>query len=249
MWKLCAASPPAMRDLRLRLPSSRIGLEAPPLKGSSNQTAPVALERGQARGGSLDVLAEDLAGIDEQHAVLAQSFARGVEMVFSSFTCRGRTDPSRTWRRESRRGAGVLRPRNVSSRRVAEKLRRVGDLGKGLGVAEQAPDRFAAGFAQHVPERHLDAGPGVRGLQEIHAVVGEPSGDARCPSAQSIGLPSTEAETGRHPPCDIGVTKAAIEDSGEASHSPQPMRPPASIRTTSASWLPSASVVTSGIER
>ena len=60
--------------------------------------------------------------------------------------------------------------------------------------------------------------------------------------------PSTEAATGRQAPCDIGQMKAAIETSGEASHSPQPVRPPAATRTTSASWLPSASVVTSGID-
>jgi hypothetical protein len=36
---------------------------------------------------------------------------------------------------------------------------------------------------------------------------------------------------------------------GEASHSPQPTWPPAATRTSSASWLPSPSVVTSGIER
>jgi len=32
--------------------------------------------------------------------------------------------------------------------------------------------------------------------------------------------PSTEAETGRQAPCDIGATNAAIEGSGAASHSP-----------------------------
>jgi hypothetical protein len=44
-------------------------------------------------------------------------------------------------------------------------------------------------------------------------------------------------------------TNAAARDGGEASHSPQPTWPPAATRTSSASWLPSPSVVTSGIER
>ena len=39
------------------------------------------------------------------------------------------------------------------------------------------------------------------------------------PSSRS---PSTEADTGRQAPCDIGATKAAIDGSGAASHSPQP---------------------------
>lgn len=61
--------------------------------------------------------------------------------------------------------------------------------------------------------------------------------------------PSTDAPTGRHTPCDIGHTKAAIEGSGAASHSPYPLSPPPRTRTSNASWLPSASVVTCGIDR
>ena len=60
--------------------------------------------------------------------------------------------------------------------------------------------------------------------------------------------PRTLAETGWQTPCERGVTKAAIEVSGEASHSPHPTWPPAATRTSRASWLPSASRVTSGIE-
>ena len=62
-------------------------------------------------------------------------------------------------------------------------------------------------------------------------------------------LPSTESATGRHTPCDFGQQNAAIDGSGAASHSPQPVCPPAATRTSSASWLPSASSVTSGIAR
>ena len=72
-------------------------------------------------------------------------------------------------------------------------------------------------------------------------------------AAMSSGLstrrPSTEAATGWQAPCDIGQTKAAIEGSGAASHSPQPTKPPPLTRTSSASWLPSASVVTTGMDR
>ncbi len=68
-------------------------------------------------------------------------------------------------------------------------------------------------------------------------------------SGPSSCCPRTESPTGRHTPCDMGQTKAAIEGSGAASHSPHPTMPPPETRTTRASWLPSASVVTTGIER
>ncbi len=60
-------------------------------------------------------------------------------------------------------------------------------------------------------------------------------------------LPRTEADTGWHAPCDIGQQNAAIAGRGAASHSPHPTWPPAVTRTTNASWLPSAAVVTSGM--
>lgn len=68
-------------------------------------------------------------------------------------------------------------------------------------------------------------------------------------SGPSRVCPSTESATGRQTPCDIGQTKAAMEGSGEASHSPQPTWPPPATRTSRASWLPSASVVISGMAR
>ena len=48
----------------------------------------------------------------------------------------------------------------------------------------------------------------------------------------SSASPSTDAETGRQAPCDIGAIQAAMEASGEASHSPQPTWPPPATRTT-----------------
>ena len=44
-------------------------------------------------------------------------------------------------------------------------------------------------------------------------------------------------------------TNAAIDGRGAASHSPQPVRPPARTRTRQASWLPSPISWTSGIDR
>ncbi len=66
-------------------------------------------------------------------------------------------------------------------------------------------------------------------------------------SGPSTVAPMTDAATGWQTPCERGVTKAAIEVRGEASHSPQPMWPSAVTRTSRASWLPSASRVISGI--
>jgi hypothetical protein len=87
-------------------------------------------------------------------------------------------------------------------------------------------------------------------LDDLWASVKGRSERSRSQVVQTASLrPSTEAETGRQAPCDMGATKAAIETSGEASHSPQPVSLPATTRTTSASCDPSAAVVTSGIER
>ena len=61
--------------------------------------------------------------------------------------------------------------------------------------------------------------------------------------------PSTESRTGLQALCDIGVTKLAIDTSGDASHSPQPTYGPACTRTNNASWLPSPMSNTSGIDK
>ena len=71
--------------------------------------------------------------------------------------------------------------------------------------------------------------------------------------AMSVGSssvwPSTEAITGLQALCDMGQTRLAMETSGAASHSPQPVTPPARTRTSSASWLPSPMSRISGMER
>jgi hypothetical protein len=77
----------------------------------------------------------------------------------------------------------------------------------------------------------------VRRLQQIHALVGHQGGHAL-----DVGW-AIEAL------CERGQTNAAIEGNGAASHSPKPSNPPARTRTNKASWLPSASVVTSGMDR
>ena len=59
--------------------------------------------------------------------------------------------------------------------------------------------------------------------------------------------PRMLAETGWQTPWERGATNAAIDARGDASHSPHPRWPPAETRTRSASWLPSASSVTSGM--
>ena len=46
-------------------------------------------------------------------------------------------------------------------------------------IAEQSPHRLAARLAEQVPQRHLDAGVGVRRLQQVHRVVGHVGRDAR----------------------------------------------------------------------
>jgi len=88
-------------------------------------------------------------------------------------------------------------------------------------------------------------------LSLIHA-RGQPQSVAEMAAMSagpSTGRPITTSRTPRHAPCDIGATKAAIETSGEASHSPQPVTPSATTLTTRASWLPSPASVTTGMER
>jgi hypothetical protein len=46
-------------------------------------------------------------------------------------------------------------------------------------------------------------------------------------AGDETSMPSTEALTGRQAPWDIGQTNEAIEVSGDASHSPQAVMPPA----------------------
>ena len=64
-------------------------------------------------------------------------------------------------------------------RGLAEELRGIGELGRGALVAEQAPDRLAPRLAERIPERDLDAGEGMRRLQQIHAVELHRGADAR----------------------------------------------------------------------
>ena len=70
----------------------------------------------------------------------------------------------------------------------------------------------------------------------------------RMSAGESIVSPSTELAIGWQKPCDIGAIQLAIEGSGAASASPQPTLPPAWMRTSSASWLPSLMSSTTGME-
>ncbi len=68
------------------------------------------------------------------------------------------------------------------------------------------------------------------------------------PTPSSL-CPSTETLSGLQALCDIGQFQLAIETNGAASHSPQPVCAPARTRTSRASWLPSPTSRTTGIDK
>ena len=99
----------------------------------------------------------------------AQSLARRLEMVAVVVEAAAAERSPAAFHRAialvARRAAAGQR----LGRRIAEELRRIGQLGISLLVAEQFVDRRIALLAEHIPQRHLDARPGVRGLQQVHA--------------------------------------------------------------------------------
>jgi len=68
-------------------------------------------------------------------------------------------------------------------------------------------------------------------------------------AASSMRAPSTESSTPWQAEWDGGVTRAAIVGRGDASHSPQPVKPPARTRTSAMSWLPSPMSAIVGMAR
>jgi hypothetical protein len=135
-------------------------------------------------------------------------------------------------------------------RRVAEQQRGVWRLGVRCGVTQQFPHRLATGLAENVPQGHLDARESVGGLQHIHAVVGHIGGNRR-----DVGRRSSRAPQHRRRHRLAGAMRHRADEGRDRG---QRRRlafaetltwPPALTRTSKASWLPSASVVTTGMDR
>ena len=127
------------------------------------------LQKRDAQGGGLHVLAEDLARVDQQCAFPADALTRGVEMVAVVVQ---RTAAEGAPAAFHRAVAGIRGPAAAGERflrRVAEELRGIRELGVGLAVAEELMDGCGALAAEQVPQRHLDSGEGVGGLEEVHA--------------------------------------------------------------------------------
>src|SRR5579871_1267960 len=132
----------------------------------------VGVERGEAQSRGVRVVAEYLAGVDQQDSVRSQSLAGGVELIDVALEAVPERRPAEL-RRPEALGAQFLRPLQGLLRRGAEQHRRVRRLRVGPGIAQHLPGRLSPDTAEQIPQRDLDAGPCMGCLQQIHAVEGE----------------------------------------------------------------------------
>ena len=127
-------------------------------------------QHGQAQGRRLDIVAPDLSGINQQDPVGAEALARGVQLICIGGQRAAPERPPAAFDRPEPRRNGSARGGQSFVWIIAEQHRGIGCLGIGTLVAQHPPDRFPPHPAEHVPHRHFDAGKGMRGLQQIHAV-------------------------------------------------------------------------------
>jgi hypothetical protein len=144
-------------------------------KGLFQPGRAVGRECRQAEGGGLDILAEDLAGIDQQDAILTQSGAGRLKVTDILFQVEAEGCPAELGRRKAC-SADRLGPRAGLFRRCPEKHRGIRKFRMRPILAEQAPDRFVPRAAEDVPKRDLHPRPSVRGLQQVHRVIGHVGG-------------------------------------------------------------------------
>ena len=194
-----------------------------------------------AAGRRLDILAPDLADIDQQDAVRAEALARRREMVaVVARRCRGRTAPSRTWPRGSRSRRTLRASSSVCCRRVAEELRGVGRLLMRPLIAEQPIDRLAPRFAR--------AGPTAPSPRRTR--YARPAADPCCPSsmrggdARDVGGIVDRAVQHRSANRPAGAVRHRAYEGGDGHERRGLALAPAdmaagSTRTSKASWLPS----------
>ena len=115
------------------------------------------LQRGQPFFRSGSVVTPNRAGIHQQRDVLAQAFARGVNVRGVGFR---RAASIRTPAKFCRAIPGArrrLRPTQRRLRIVAEQLRGVGCFRERALVTQQPPDGFAQFFAEQIPERDVNS--------------------------------------------------------------------------------------------
>ena len=174
MGSLAACDPDPCRRGTLR--ERVIGRQRLPAEGLLEEGDPVAFHGLEPGGSRFHVLDEHLPRIDQENAVGPQPLAGSIELKRVTL---GRLPERRPAEFCSLKTllADVTRPLEGLRRGGAEKDRGIGQLRPGAGIAEKFPGRFAPRLSQQIPERHLDPGPGVRGLQQIHRIIGHIGSD------------------------------------------------------------------------
>ena len=119
---------------------------------------------GQAQGGGRDILAKDLAGVDQQDAILAQTGTGRLQMADVLGQVQAKGGPAEFGRREAL-GADRLGRSAGFLGRGAEQDRGVGQFGMRLFLAQQRPDRFAPRATEQMSQGNRDPRPGMRGLE------------------------------------------------------------------------------------
>ena len=171
MWKLCEASPPASLHLAAPLRQGAIGRHR------------------RRRGRAPRTTRRSTSSSSAMRAAAASTSSRKIWPASMSSVPSG-PRPSRAACRWSRSSLRLPRPKGPQPhftarkprvagraatgqrlrRRVAEKLRSIGQLRIGLRVTQKLVDRHAALAAEQVPQRHLDSGECMCRLQQVHAL-------------------------------------------------------------------------------
>jgi hypothetical protein len=131
------------------------------------------LERGQPGRRGRDVVAKHGAGVDEQNAVGPEPGAGSANLLRILLDRAAAIRPPAELRRLDAGSGRPLSLRKRLGRIVAEELRRIGRLRKGLLHAQKGVDRRGLLLAEEVPEGDVDAGERVVGLQQVEAVAAD----------------------------------------------------------------------------
>ena len=182
MWRamssLCEPSPPAMRTSPLCSRQRRVGIERAGDERLLQPGGAVLLERRQARCRGRQVMTPDGAGVDEDDPVVAEPLARGRDLLG---VLRHAAQPVRSpaeLGRDVALVADALRLGQRLRRRISEQDGGIGQARLGALIPQELVDRRLEAAAEQIPHGDVDAGEGVRRLQEIEAVGADEIADA-----------------------------------------------------------------------
>src|SRR5205085_5377571 len=113
-----------------------------------------------------DIFAPDLPCIDEEHARRTYAFTRRGELIAICLERAAAEWSPTAFDRSISFFALRVAELQRFLRRIAEELRCVWQFRVGARIAEKPIGRFAHCLTENIPQRHLDAGEGVRGLKQ-----------------------------------------------------------------------------------